>query len=210
MAKFCLGGLHVITDTMVQQKYSHAHLAKMALAGGAKIIQYRQKDASTHVMVEEARAIMELCREHEAMLIINDRLDIALAVGAHGVHLGQEDLPFAIARKYLGKDKILGCSAGTVALARQALEQGADYVGFGPVYATASKADASEVKGLKQLSEISKNVDLPIIAIGGINHNNAREVMAGGAAGVAVIGAICLADDPMAASADFVKLLKNR
>jgi thiamine-phosphate pyrophosphorylase len=207
MSGFYLGGLHVITDTMVQHKYSHTDLAKMALTGGARIIQYRRKNADTRTMVYEARTIMQLCREHDALLIINDRLDIALASRAHGLHLGQDDLPFAVARKHLGKDKILGCSAGTIVQAWKARDRGADYVGFGPVYPTTSKADASSVKGLEPLKEIVKHVELPIIAIGGINHNNIKEVMAAGAAGAAVIGAICLAGDPMTATADFVKLL---
>jgi thiamine-phosphate pyrophosphorylase len=194
-----LGGLHVLTETLEDR--SHVELAALALAGGAGVIQYRRKLGPTRLMVEEAAAILKLCLAHQAILIINDRLDVALAAHAHGVHLGREDLPWETARRFLGKDKILGCSAASLEDAAAARAAGADYVGYGPVFPTISKNDASAVKGLSALKNFCRFAGLPVVAIGGISLENIGRVMAAGAHACAVISAVCRQRDPRRAAA---------
>jgi thiamine-phosphate pyrophosphorylase len=189
-----LSGLHVLTETLPGR--SHPQLAALALAGGARVIQYRRKTGSTRLMVEEAKAILALCQRYQALLIINDRLDVALAAGAHGLHLGAEDLPWEAARQYLGPDRILGCSAASLTAAAAAKAAGADYVGYGPVFPTTSKDDASEVKGLSGLKAFCRAAGLPVAAIGGINQENISQAMAAGAHACAVISAVCRQDNP--------------
>jgi thiamine-phosphate pyrophosphorylase len=196
-------GLHVLTETL--PALSHPELAALALAGGARVIQYRRKSASTRLMVEEAAAILDLCRRRQALLIINDRLDVALAVGAHGLHLGAEDLPWETARHYLGADKILGGSAAGLPAARAAAAAGADYVGYGPVFPTTSKDDASEVKGLEKLKNFCQEAGLPVVAIGGINQENIGLTMAAGAHACAVISAVCRCRDPKQATESLLR-----
>ncbi len=195
-----VGSLHVLTDTVLQSRFSHLELARLALAGGAEVIQFRQKSGSTREMIATALAMKQLCDAAGAPLIINDRLDVALAVDAHGVHLGQDDFPLAQARAILGPGKFIGGSAATLAEARLCLEQGADYVGFGPVFPTGSKADAGPVSGLEVLGRVAMELPLPIIAIGGLHAGNAAQVRKAGARGLAVISAVCCQADPAAAA----------
>jgi thiamine-phosphate pyrophosphorylase len=195
-----IGRLHVLTDTVLQRHFSHVELAELALAGGADVIQFRQKSGSTRAMIDEARAMRALCARAGAPLIVNDRLDVALAAGADGVHLGQDDFPLELARAILGPEKIIGGSAATTAEARLCLAQGADYVGFGPVFPTGSKADAGPVSGLAVLAVVAREIPLPIIAIGGVGPANAAAVRAAGAHGLAVISAVCCRSDPAAAA----------
>ena len=209
MAVKAIGRLHVITDTVLQARYSHEDLARLAIAGGAGAIQFRQKQGSTRELIETARAMQVVCRRLGAPLIINDRLDVALAVAADGVHLGQDDFPLALAREILGPDKIIGGSASTLEEARLCRTQAVDYVGLGPVYPTGSKADASPAGGLELVRRVSRELDLPVIAIGGIGATNASEVLAAGAHGVAVISAVCCQDDPSAAAADLLRVLRG-
>ena len=201
-------GLHVLTDTTVC--FSHLQLAALALEGGCRVIQYRRKDGSTRELVEEARAMVELCNRYRAMLIVNDRLDVALAAAAHGLHVGQDDLPFDIARKYLGAAKILGCSASSLEQARQAVEQGADYIGYGPVFPTTSKDDASPVKGVEQLRKLRQEFHGPIIAIGGITIDNVHQIVKSGVHGFAVIGAVCHQPDPELATRSLLQATIKR
>ena len=121
--------LHLITDTETQSRFSHMQLAAEALAAGVKVVQYRRKSGSTRDMVREARAMLELCNQHQALLIINDHLDVALACGAHGLHLGQDDLPLPVARQHMGKGAILGASVNNVEQLLTAKQESADYVG---------------------------------------------------------------------------------
>jgi thiamine-phosphate pyrophosphorylase len=191
----------VLTDSVLQDRHSHAELARLALAGGADAIQFRQKQDSTRRMIADALAMKAVCAMAGAPLIINDRLDVALAVDADGVHLGQDDFPLAQARAILGPSKIIGGSAGNLAEALACREQGADYVGFGPVFATSSKDDAGPVSGLDLLRQVAQALSpLPVIAIGGIGPTNAAQVRAAGAHGLAVISAVCCQPDPMAAA----------
>lgn len=167
----------------------------MAIAGGADTIQYREKSGATREMIETAGQMRRFCADSGVTFIVNDRLDVAIASDADGVHLGQDDFPIPLARKLLG-NRIIGGSAATLDEARKCLEEGADYIGFGPVYPTTSKANASPVTGIELMKEVVVAIPLPIIAIGGITAENTSEVVRVGAHGIAVISAICCQEDP--------------
>jgi len=191
-----IGQLHVLTDTVLQSRFSHLELVRMAIKGGADTIQFRQKLGATREMIEVVRQLKQLCLDSGVTLIVNDRVDVAIATEADGVHLGQNDFPIALARKLLGKSRIIGGSAATLEEAQKCLAEGADYIGFGPVYPTTSKADADPVTGIKLLKQAVEIISLPIIAIGGISVENAPEVMRAGAQGIAVISAVCCQENP--------------
>lgn len=191
-----IGRLHVLTDTVLQSRFSHLELAKLAIKGGADTIQFRQKIGATREMIEIVRQLKELCKSSGVRLVVNDRVDVAIAAEADGVHLGQDDFPIPQARKLLGESRIIGGSAATLKEAEKCLAEGADYIGFGPVYQTTSKADAHPVTGIKVLKQAVEAIPLPIIAIGGISTENASEVMRTGAQGIAVISAVCCQEDP--------------
>ena len=195
-----IGRLHVITDTLLQKRFSHVELTEMAIAGGADTIQFRSKSGSTRGMINAAKQMKILCSGAGVPLIINDRVDIALAACADGVHLGQEDFPIPVARKLLGTDAIIGGSAGDMEEAEKCLADGADYIGVGPVYDTKSKSDAGKAMGIENLRIIAEKISLPIIAIGGITVSDMDEVLNAGAHGVAVISSVCLSDDPESAA----------
>ncbi len=191
-----IGRLHVLTDTVLQSRFSHLELARMAIRGGADTIQYRQKTGKTREMIEIVRQLKQLCTNSNVTLIVNDRVDVAIAAEADGVHLGQDDFPIPLARKLLGKSRIIGGSAATLEEARTCLADGADYIGFGPVYPTFSKEDAGPVTGIKLLKQAVETIPIPIIAIGGVNVENTPEVMRAGARGIAVISAVSCQEDP--------------
>ena len=195
-----IGALHVITDTTIQSRFTHAELAEMAIAGGADAIQFRQKDGSTRELVESAQTVQAVCAAHGVSLIVNDRADIALAVGAVGAHFGQDDLPIAVGRRILPAEMIIGASARTEEKILEAISAGADYIGFGPIYQTSSKPDAERPKGLKALRRMSEIAQCPVIAIGGITAETAYDVICAGAHGIAVISAVCGQADPVAAT----------
>jgi thiamine-phosphate pyrophosphorylase len=191
--------LMVVTDPDCGAGRTVVEVVRAALRGGAPAIQLRMKDASAREMVEVARALLAETRATGALLFINDRVDVALAVGADGAHVGQDDLPAAAARRIAPPDFLLGVSAETAELAREAEADGADYVGVGPVYATESKADAGEAVGVERIAQVAAAVRIPVVGIGGITIGNAPPVIHAGAAGVAVISAVMRADDPEAA-----------
>jgi thiamine-phosphate pyrophosphorylase len=195
-----IGRLHVITDTALQSAFSHTELTKMAIQGGADTIQFRQKVGSTREMIETAVKMKSICRKAGIPFIVNDRLDVAMAAGADGVHLGQDDFPIPMARSLLGKEIIIGGSAASLEEAIKCLDEGADYIGFGPVYPTDSKEDAAPVTGIQLMKEIIDTIPLPLIAIGGISPENTPVVLKGGAHGIAVISAVCCRDDPAEAT----------
>lgn len=192
--------LHVLTDRDWSRGRSTLEVAEAAIAGGATVIQLRDKVASTRELVEEGRALRRLTRERGVLLLVNDRVDVALAVEADGAHVGQDDMPAALARALLGPDRILGVSAGALTEAQGAAAAGADYLGVGPIYATRAKADAGEPTGPALLREMRARFDVPLVAIGGITADNAGEVVRAGAAGVAVITAVVAAEDITAAA----------
>jgi thiamine-phosphate pyrophosphorylase len=174
-------------------------VVRAALRGGAPAIQLRMKDAPAREMADAARALLAETRAAGALLFINDRVDVALAVGADGAHVGQDDLPVEPARALAPPGFLLGVSAETAELARQAQADGADYVGVGPVYATGSKADAGDAVGAARIAEVASAVRIPVVGIGGITVANAPPVIQAGATGIAVISAVMRADDPEAA-----------
>lgn len=191
--------LIVVTDPDCGAGRTVADVVRAALRGGAPAIQLRMKDASAREMADAARALLAETRAAGALLFINDRVDVALAAGADGAHVGQDDLPVAAARTIAPPGFLLGVSAETAELARAAQADGADYVGVGPVYATGSKADAGDAVGAERIAQVAAAVRIPVVGIGGITIDNAPPVIRAGAAGVAVISAVMRAPDPEAA-----------
>jgi len=206
-----LPGLYLILDMQLDMQAlkgcSHTEAASQAIRGGARTIQLRDKLRSKKELLPIAQELRNLCAEHNVLFIINDYLDLALATDADGVHLGQNDLPVSTARKLLPIDKILGCSTRTVEQAVAAESEGADYIAVGSIYPTTTKETATVV-GLDRLSQIRKAVTLPVIAIGGITGDNAAEVIAAGADGVAVISAILQTDDIKGATCQIMARLE--
>ncbi|HEU4928366.1 MAG TPA: thiamine phosphate synthase [Candidatus Krumholzibacteria bacterium] len=194
-----IGRLHVITDVSIQSRFSHDELAEMACQGGAQVIQLRDKSLSDETFLDVAQRVASICRGYEVTFIVNDRVEIAREVGA-GVHLGQRDATIADARASLGPSAVIGMSAGTVESASAVEEAGAAYIGFGHIFPTTSKQKESLAVGVELLAAVAHDAHIPVIAIGGITETNAARVMASGAWGIAVIGAVCSADDPRAAT----------
>ena len=205
-----IGRFHVLTDTDLQNCFSHVELAELAIAGGADTIQFRQKNGETIQMIRIAEQIQALCKRAGVSFIINDRVDVAIASHADGVHVGQGDFPIPLARKLLGEGAIIGGSAGNEEEARKCFLEGADYVGFGPVYPTSSKEDAGPASGLDLLRQVVEKIPLPIIAIGGINRDNTLLVREIGAYGIAVISAVCCEKDPEEATRCLRRLLEAK
>jgi thiamine-phosphate pyrophosphorylase len=202
-----IGRLHVITDTNVQRRSTHAELAALAIEGGADTIQYRSKDPDIRTMIAEAERVAAVCRAHGVPLIVNDRVDVALAIGADGVHLGRGDMPVEIARRIVGEGMIVGATVRNREHLAEAVRGGADYAGLGPIFATSTKIVGVEPLGLAAVRDVSSASPIPIIAIAGIDLSNVRSVIAAGAHGVAVIGAICSAADVRAATQAMKRML---
>ena len=192
--------LYLILDPWLAPSRPLSELAEEAIEGGVSMLQLRYKGEKAREFFELAREIREVSRRHGVPLIINDRLDIALATGAGGVHVGQEDLPAGETRRILPQDMILGVSAASLEEAKEAERMGASYIGLGSIFATSSKPDAGKPIGTERIAEVSRTVEIPIVAIGGIQVANAEEVIEKGASGVAVISAILQAKDPRAAA----------
>jgi len=199
--------LYLVTDAGLSRGRSHLEVVRAAIAGGVTVVQYREKEAATRRMVEEARELQELCREAGVLFIVNDRLDVALAADAHGLHVGQDDMPAAVARKLMRPEKILGVSVSTVAEAIQAQRDGADYLSASPIFSTPTKPDAPQPTGVEGLRAIVRAVDTPVVAIGGIKAHNATQLIHAGAAGVAVVSAIVAAEDVEAAARELRAIL---
>jgi thiamine-phosphate pyrophosphorylase len=179
------------------------------LAGGAKIIQLRDKNLSTNELLRIAKIIRELTIQHSAIFIVNDRVDIALAAQADGVHLGQDDLPLAETRALMGKQAIIGVSCGSVEEACDAERRGASYLGFGHMYPTRSKQKMTPQRTLEELAAVACAVSIPVIAIGGVTADKITKLLAAGAAGVAVIGAVCNVRDPESATRDLLRAVQS-
>lgn len=202
-----IGRLHVLTDTILQSRYSHVDLARMALDGGADTIQFRQKTGTSLDMFRNAETIMKLCRDAEVTMIVDDRIDIALAVDADGVHLGQSDVPLPVARTLLGEEKLIGGSATDLDELRAVVDGGADYVGFGPVFGTMSKENPGAPKGIEFMRSVVEWSPIPVVAIGGIKLNHVEELFSTGIHGIAVISAICCGPDPAGATRKFMDII---
>ena len=195
----------MITDEVLQTRFSHVDLAAAAAAGGADVIQYREKrETSTKELIRVAALIGLAVQDTEATLLIDDRADVAAAVGATAVHLGRDDLPPDVARQILGPDAVIGGTANSVEEAIKVAKQPVDYLGVGPVFGTTSKGDrAAPMLGLERFAEICAAVDKPVIGIGSITVDTVADVLAAGAHGVAVLSAVVCQDDPEAATRAF-------
>jgi thiamine-phosphate pyrophosphorylase len=201
--------LYVLTDRRAAGARALPDVVDAAIRGGATAIQLRDKQATTRELVELGRALLAITRPAGVPLIVNDRIDVALAINAEGVHVGQDDMPAPIARRLLGPDRLLGVSAGTVEEALQAQAEDADYLGTGDVYGTPTKADAGVPIGVDGLAEVVRAVSIPVVAIGGIQAANAGAVIAAGAAGIAVISAVIGAADPEAAARRLREIVRS-
>jgi thiamine-phosphate pyrophosphorylase len=204
-----IGKLHILTDVALQTRFSHIELTELALSGGADTVQFRQKVGSTREMIHLARQMQSLCKKSGVCFIVNDRVDVAIASQADGVHLGQDDFPIPLARKLLGPQALIGGSAATLEEARKCFLEGADYIGFGPVFPTTSKDDAGPAGGLDLLSLVLREVPLPVIAIGGIGRSNALDIIRAGAHGIAVISAVCCQPDPREATEQLKRVIES-
>jgi thiamine-phosphate pyrophosphorylase len=194
MRNFLPPKIYPITDCRIS-RLSHAAQVERLIAGGARFVQLREKHASPRDFYTEAEQALKIARAHNVKIIINDRVDLALALNADGVHLGQDDLPPEKARKILGGTAIIGFSTHSVEQAIAAIKFPVDYIAIGPIFETASKENPDAVVGLDGLKKVRKAIDdFPLVAIGGINHENARSVLEAGANSVAVIS--CLLDEP--------------
>jgi thiamine-phosphate pyrophosphorylase len=203
-----LGRLHVISDFYIQQELSHAELAEQAIAGGADVIQFRQKRGGIRNKLIAARKVKAMCEAADVPLIINDHMNIAQALSA-GVHLGQDDFPIDEARRILGEQAIIGATATTAEQAHRAYEEGADYIGFGPVFTTQTKFNRASIKGLEGLAAACEAVPIPVIAIAGITSDRVQPALEAGAHGVAVLSAIATADYPQRAAARIRAAIDN-
>lgn len=196
-------GVYLVTDSELSEGRSTVEVVDAAIRGGVDVVQLREKPASARERYEVGREVRELTHEADVPLIINDRVDLAVALDADGVHLGDDDVPVSVARDQLGTDAIVGRSVSTPEAAREAEHAGADYLGVGAVFETNSKDDIPPEEyavGLDRVRTIREVTDLPFVGIGGITPENATDVVRAGANGVAVITAITAASDPEAAT----------
>jgi len=192
--KRTINGLYLISDTAFSGGRSHGEVVLQGLRGGARVIQLRDKDLTVRELYPVALIMRELARKAGAVFIINDLVELAMAVDADGVHLGQDDMPVSVARRLLGEDRIIGISTHSLDDALAAESAGADYIGFGPMFPTGTK-DSGIPKGPEGLRALREKIKVPIAAIGGINAGNARSVIEAGADALAVISAVTMADD---------------
>ncbi len=185
-----LRGLYAILDETLIVRGNPRKAARSLVECGVGVIQYRAKKAGAGYMLEAAAAINEECSKCGALFIVNDRADVAMISGAPGVHVGQDDLPVSACRKVMGEDAVVGVSTHSEEEIEAAVRNGADYIGYGPVFGTSTKENPLEPRGLDALAEVVSSVDIPVVAIGGINVENIGEVRKAGAAGAAVISAL--------------------
>ena len=194
-------GIYLVTDRGLCRGRLLLDVVAQAVKGGAACVQLREKEMPTRAFVEEALAVKNILAPHRIPLMINDRIDVALACGADGVHIGQEDMPYETARRLLGPKAIIGLSVETWADVEASRDLDVDYLGVSPVFATPTKTDTKEPWGLEGLRKIKAFSRHPLVAIGGISEANAREVTEAGADCLAVVSAICSAENPAVATA---------
>lgn len=188
-------GIYLILDRKLAGNRSYEEIIEKTCPFGVKIVQLREKNISTKDFVKLAERIKKVCKKNGILFIINDRVDVAFASNADGVHLGQDDLPVKYARKILGKNKVIGMSAGNEEELEYALKQDIDYISPGPVFSTTTKSDAGQSVGIEFVKKVLKKTELPVIPIGGITEKNAKEISSLGINKVAVISAILKAED---------------
>ena len=201
--------LYVVTDGKLRERLTHKQIAKEAVSGGADVIQLRDKEMTGRELFIAACEIRDITRIAGTLFIVNDRIDIALASGADGVHLGQNDLPLYEARQLAPEDFILGISVGSVVEAIHAEAGGADYVALSPVFGTGTKPDAGPGHGTPLITAIKQNISIPGIGIVGIRKENVREVLASGADGIAVVSAVISSDDIAKATRELKSLIRQ-
>lgn len=200
--------LYLVTDRYLLRGKELVETIEEAINGGVSIVQLREKDISSLEFFNVAKVVKEVTDKYNVPLIINDRIDIALAVDAAGVHIGQSDMPCNIARKILPKGKIIGVSVHSVDEAIKAKEEGADYLGCGAVFSTSTKSDVTTLS-IDKLKKIKKSVDIPVVAIGGINENNISKLNGVGIDGVAVISAIIVKENPKKSAEEILEKMKR-
>ena len=197
--------IYLVTDQSLMSTDTLTEAVEQAIIGGCTLVQLREKDLSSLDFYNVAVELRQLTDKHNIPLIVNDRIDIALAVGADGVHIGQSDIPAAVARKIIGDDMVLGVSAGSVAEALQAVADGADCLGIGAMFPTGTKEDA-KIVSMEEMRRIREAVSIPIVVIGGINKDNAADFKAAGVDGLAVVSAILSQPDITAATKELKRI----
>lgn len=202
--------LLVITDRRLAGDRDLVEVVRLALAGGCRAVQLRDKESPARQLLATARELRTLTREHDALLFVNDRVDVALAAAADGVHLGPRDLPVEAVRRWVGKDLLIGYSTDDVAVARRAQAAGADYLGCGAVFGTRTKDVGEEAIGTHQLDRVAGAVSIPVVGIGGITPENAAAVAGTAATGAAVVGAVMSARDPALAARRLLEPFRHR
>ncbi|MBI3026979.1 thiamine phosphate synthase [Candidatus Woesearchaeota archaeon] len=201
-------GLYFITDSKLTKR-TVIDDVKAAVKGGVKIIQYREKEAPAKQIIEYAQKINQICKKNHVLFLVNDRIDVALAIGADGIHIGKEDVPYQYARKLLGKGKLIGMSAHSVKDALQNQQLGADYTSIGPIYLTTTKKDAKLSIGLSPISQLKTKLRIPFVAIGGINESNIDGVLEAGARNIAIISGIATKTNVESSVKMFVNKIRN-
>ncbi len=198
---------YLVTDSALSRKGTLSDVQK-AVAAGCRIVQYREKTKGTKEMIAEASQIKAICGD-AAIFLVNDRVDVALAVDADGVHIGQDDMPIAIARAILGADKIIGLTVHDTSEAIEAERSGADYIGLSPIFDTATKSDAGKGIGTERIRDVKNAIDIPVVAIGGINKQNCRSVIENGADSLVAISAVVCSDDVKRETQEFIVIIKG-
>lgn len=199
--------LYLITDRLQAKSGNLANIIEQALQGGVRAVQLREKDLSAGELFELAVELRRITSRYGARLLINDRADIALAAGADGVHLPGNAIPIDAARSFLGSDRLIGVSCHSLECAVTAQRKGADFITFGPVFFTQSKVAYGEPSGLGKLAQTAAALKIPVFGLGGINNGNARQVMAAGVRGIALISAIIAAEQPQIAAAEILETI---
>ena len=200
--------LYFITDSTNYTQEEFLFRVEQALKGGATLLQLREKEKSTREYIELAEKVHEITKRYNVPLIIDDRVDVALAIDAEGVHVGASDMPVAVARKLMGNDKIVGATAKTVPWAKEAYEEGADYLGVGAIYPTTTKV-VTILTSTETLDAITKAVPIPVNAIGGLNKDNIDVLKGIGISGICVVSAIMKSDDPKTEAETLLSLAKD-
>lgn len=198
---------YLVTYSSVSRKGSLSDV-KNAVDAGCRFVQYREKNKTKNEMIKEATELKKIC-EGKALFIVDDHVDVALAVGADGVHIGQKDVSVEDARRLLGSDKIVGLTVHNVEEAVKAEKLGADYVGIAPVFKTDTKGDSDEPCGVDMIKKISENISLPIVAVGGIDKNNVKSVIYSGADGVVSVSAVLKSNDVNREVKDFIRIINE-
>lgn len=208
MKVFGRGSLYVITDAKAQRRRDHLEILTEAVRGGASVVQLRDKEATDESLIEIGKALRKVCDRYRALFIVNERVSVAKAVEADGLHVGQGDISISEARRQMGRDKCLGVSTHSFFQAQKASREGADYIGVGPIFKTPTKPDYPPV-GVELIREVRGNLKIPFVAIGGIDLSNAASVLSAGAHSIAVVRGVVAEQDVCSAAQKFRTLLED-